>query len=169
MCTVCGCIHVYSMHILWKHEAGIDEDEAVPDADKHAVHANLAEAPNRQHTQRRAIVGWRARKGRSVAVVIRRIMHGQQLRTHRVCKAEPRWLTPSLRVITLEYRLRRPGGPVPMVWQQLVHHRHTLVCGRITGDADGSASGWGAPPRVCIANTQHWPVLHWCQHGAGCY
>jgi hypothetical protein len=47
---------------LWKHEAGVYHDVAVPDADQHAVHADLAQAANWQNAQWRSLARWRPRE-----------------------------------------------------------------------------------------------------------
>jgi len=47
---------------LGEHEAGIDEYVAVADADQHAVHADLAQATDRQHPDRRPVCPGRTRE-----------------------------------------------------------------------------------------------------------
>ncbi len=44
---------------LRKHEPSVDHYPAVLAADQHAIHADLAQAANGQHAQRRALIGRR--------------------------------------------------------------------------------------------------------------
>jgi hypothetical protein len=51
-----------SCRSLRKHEPRVHQDVSVVHANEHAVHANLAQAANGQHTQRWALPRWRPRE-----------------------------------------------------------------------------------------------------------
>ena len=48
--NIMKCLCPATWHSLWEHKACIDQDVAIVHSNKHAVHANLSQAANWQHT-----------------------------------------------------------------------------------------------------------------------
>lgn len=48
--------------VLWKHQAGVNEDVAVAHANQHAVHANLTQTPYWQDPEGRTLTRWGPRE-----------------------------------------------------------------------------------------------------------